>query len=132
MSSTSRIPIAEDVGLELESKSRRILPPNRLYLPPPSINKSGGSIARRMRREVILSFSKSVVPDSKNRFRRKRSRRFRDEEFHPPSSGNYGRFSPAESPLSVNSVEIAAEPSAVDDGFRTRSTTKASATKYEG
>jgi hypothetical protein len=51
--------IAEDVGLVLEDQCSRTLPPNRRYLPPPRNNKSGKGIARRMRREVILSFRKS-------------------------------------------------------------------------
>jgi DNA modification methylase len=50
--------IAQKVGLKLKSQSRRALPPNRRYLPPPSNSKNSAALDNRMRREVILQFVK--------------------------------------------------------------------------
>jgi SAM-dependent methyltransferase len=45
-------------GLELRERKTRILPANRRYLPPPTVTKSPDALDARMRREVVLSFSK--------------------------------------------------------------------------
>jgi len=50
--------IAENAGLKLRKYARRTLPPNRRYLPPPSKRKTTAGLNGRMRREVILYFSK--------------------------------------------------------------------------
>ena len=50
--------IAQDRGLMLTSPQSRILPANRRYLPPPKRNAANNSLDSRMRREVIVSFSK--------------------------------------------------------------------------
>lgn len=50
---------AERAGLQLEDCSRRELPPNRRYLPPPSNAGSGASLDGRMRQELVVSFRKS-------------------------------------------------------------------------
>ncbi|MGC1780512.1 MAG: hypothetical protein WBB34_21465 [Xanthobacteraceae bacterium] len=50
--------VAELSGLRLEKRYSRKLPENRRYLPPPS-KLSGAALNTRMRREVILAFSKA-------------------------------------------------------------------------
>jgi DNA modification methylase len=50
--------IAESVGLELKHRSLRALPPNRRYLPPPAKRHRQRLLNARMRREVVLTFSK--------------------------------------------------------------------------
>jgi DNA modification methylase len=53
--------LAERAGLKLRSQTRRKLPPNRRYLPPPSRDKNKRSAAgldNRMRREIVLHFVK--------------------------------------------------------------------------
>jgi adenine-specific DNA methylase len=52
--------LARISGLTLERQYSRELPANRRYLPPPSKNDSPGALDTRMRREVILAFSKAV------------------------------------------------------------------------
>jgi hypothetical protein len=51
--------VAELVGLKIERRRARVLPANRRYLPPPTIRNAPEGLDGRMRREVILSFSKS-------------------------------------------------------------------------
>ncbi len=46
-------------GLVLKSSSRRNLPDNRRYLPPPSSHRSGKQLQGRMREEVILTLKPS-------------------------------------------------------------------------
>jgi hypothetical protein len=48
--------LATDAGLKLQHESRRMLPPNRRYLPPPTMLR--GTLNSRMRQEVVLTFSK--------------------------------------------------------------------------
>lgn len=48
--------LAERLGLCLENRTTRELPPNRRYLPPPSTKKSGPNLQARIRSEVILTF----------------------------------------------------------------------------
>jgi hypothetical protein len=50
--------LAAICGLTLTKRSQRALPANRRYLPPPSNTASPASMDVRMRREVILSFTK--------------------------------------------------------------------------
>jgi DNA modification methylase len=52
------IALAESIGLRLECQSRRTLPPNRRYLPPPARGSRKAALDNRMRREVILHFVK--------------------------------------------------------------------------
>jgi DNA modification methylase len=52
--------VAELSGLKVESKHTRKLPANRRYLPPPTVQNAPEALGGRMRREVILSFSKSI------------------------------------------------------------------------
>jgi DNA modification methylase len=52
--------VAELSGLTLEKRCSRILPANRRYLPPPSNLDSTAALDTRMRREVILTFSKAA------------------------------------------------------------------------
>lgn len=49
---------ARRAGLRLCSSTRRTLPQNRRYLPPPRKLKRGGALDGRMRREVILTFQR--------------------------------------------------------------------------
>jgi SAM-dependent methyltransferase len=49
--------VAELAGLKVDSRRARELPANRRYLPPPTTRKAS-ALGGRMRREVILSFSK--------------------------------------------------------------------------
>jgi hypothetical protein len=51
--------VAEMSGLTVESRQARGLPANRRYLPPPTVLNAPEALGGRMRREVILSFSKS-------------------------------------------------------------------------
>lgn len=46
-------------GLALESRYSRSLPANRRYLPPPKVGAHSTRIEARMRREVVLTFTKS-------------------------------------------------------------------------
>ena len=50
--------VAERAGLRLTNHTRRTLPPNRRYLPPPSRGKTTAALDGRMRREVVLYFVK--------------------------------------------------------------------------
>lgn len=52
---------AEAVGLELQDKAERPLPPSRRYLPPPTSEESTG-LNRRMRTETVLTFRKPGGP----------------------------------------------------------------------
>jgi hypothetical protein len=52
------IAAAEHAGLTLTEKRVRQLPANRRYLPPPT-HHSGALLNGRMRREVVLAFTKS-------------------------------------------------------------------------
>ena len=47
---------AEEAGLTLDEQWKRVLPANRRYLPPPS--SGAGTMDGRMRREVVLVFTK--------------------------------------------------------------------------
>ncbi len=51
--------VAELSGLKADGRRSRTLPANRRYLPPPSTNTTSDALDARMRREVILSFSKA-------------------------------------------------------------------------
>lgn len=51
--------VAELSGLKVDSRRSRELPANRRYLPPPTTRNAPEALGGRMRREVILSFSKS-------------------------------------------------------------------------
>lgn len=53
--------VAEQSGLQLEERRTRALPANRRYLPPPSATKGSASMNARMRREVVLAFTKPFV-----------------------------------------------------------------------
>jgi hypothetical protein len=46
-------------GLKRDSRQSRALPANRRYLPPPKRGRSGTMMDARMRREVVIAFSKS-------------------------------------------------------------------------
>lgn len=50
--------VAEQSGLRTERRRARTLPANRRYLPPPLANHAMDSMDGRMRREVILTFTK--------------------------------------------------------------------------
>jgi hypothetical protein len=50
--------LGERNGLSLQSMRRRTLPDNRRYLPPPGHKVSGIQLRARMRKEVVLVFSK--------------------------------------------------------------------------
>jgi SAM-dependent methyltransferase len=52
--------VAELSGLRVDSKRSRELPANRRYLPPPTTRNAPEAMGGRMRREAILSFSKST------------------------------------------------------------------------
>ena len=52
--------VAERNGLELQRRQWRGLPANRRYLPPPKHGAASASIEGRMRREVVLAFTKSA------------------------------------------------------------------------
>lgn len=52
--------LAEYHGFVIHEPSRRRLPPNRRYLPPPSASSSGSRLQGRMRTEVILRLSKAA------------------------------------------------------------------------
>lgn len=49
--------LGKEYGLQNCTERLRILPDNRRYLPPPSSNKSGKSLQRRMNEEVVLTLS---------------------------------------------------------------------------
>ncbi len=49
---------ARRVGLTLIDSRERVLPDSRRYLPPPAKSGSGTGLERRMRSEVVLSFTK--------------------------------------------------------------------------
>ena len=49
--------IGREYGLQNSIERVRILPDNRRYLPPPSSNKSGNSLQKRMNEEVVLTLS---------------------------------------------------------------------------
>lgn len=51
--------VAECAGLSIGNRKARTLPANRRYLPPPTVLNAPEAMGGRMRREVILSFSKS-------------------------------------------------------------------------
>ncbi|HMM87829.1 hypothetical protein [Bradyrhizobium sp.] len=51
--------VAERSGLCSDNRRARTLPANRRYLPPPTIRNAPEALGGRMRREVILSFSKA-------------------------------------------------------------------------
>jgi len=51
--------VAEQHGLTLKEKRSRNLPANRRYMPPPKKGAASASIEGRMRREVVMAFSKS-------------------------------------------------------------------------
>ncbi len=48
--------LAEQLGLCLENRTNRELPPNRRYLPPPAMKGSGSKLQARMRSEAVLTF----------------------------------------------------------------------------
>lgn len=50
--------VAENHGLMLHERRSRALPANRRYLPPPKKGAESASIEGRMRREVVLAFTK--------------------------------------------------------------------------
>jgi tRNA G10 N-methylase Trm11 len=50
--------LASTVGLELCASRTRTLPPDRRYLPPPSRNSQQSGLNVRLRREIVLSFTK--------------------------------------------------------------------------
>jgi hypothetical protein len=52
--------VAELSGLKTDGRRTRQLPANRRYLPPPTARNAPEALGGRMRREVILSFSKSA------------------------------------------------------------------------
>jgi hypothetical protein len=51
--------VAELSGLRTDTRRARELPANRRYLPPPTARNAPEALGGRMRREVILFFSKS-------------------------------------------------------------------------
>jgi DNA modification methylase len=50
--------VAQEQGLTLQSRYSRVLPANRRYMPPPKRGAASASIEGRMRREVVLAFTK--------------------------------------------------------------------------
>lgn len=50
--------LARELGFELRHRSYRNLPESRRYLPPPTANSASG-IERRMRKEVVLTFTRT-------------------------------------------------------------------------
>jgi SAM-dependent methyltransferase len=50
--------VAQRHGLSLQSRHYRSLPANRRYLPPPKQGPSAATMDTRMRREVVISFTK--------------------------------------------------------------------------
>lgn len=52
--------VAEHHGLVLHERRSRALPANRRYLPPPTKGGGPASMQGRMRREVVLAFTKSL------------------------------------------------------------------------
>jgi SAM-dependent methyltransferase len=65
--------LGERNGLSLQSMRRRSLPDNRRYLPPPGHRVSGKQLRARMRKEVILVFSKPMTHRSSVKADRRRS-----------------------------------------------------------
>lgn len=55
------IALAQRAGLRLKYQTRRTLPPNRRYLPPPTRGRRGALLDRRMRREIVLHFIKPAA-----------------------------------------------------------------------
>jgi hypothetical protein len=53
--------LACEHGLQLSSRHSRALPANRRYLPPPRSRGESGALDSRMRREVVLEFSKPAA-----------------------------------------------------------------------
>lgn len=53
--------VAELAGLKLVKRRARSLPPNRRYLPPPVAARSSASLDGRLRREIVLAFTKRSV-----------------------------------------------------------------------
>jgi SAM-dependent methyltransferase len=53
--------VADQHGLKLRSRDRRVLPKNRRYLPPPKRSGSSDKLDARMSREVVLVFDKCVA-----------------------------------------------------------------------
>lgn len=53
--------VAERHGLVLQERRSRALPANRRYMPPPKKGADSTSIEGRMRREVVLSFTKPTA-----------------------------------------------------------------------
>ncbi len=45
-------------GLSMKERRIRTLPADRRYMPPPAFGRQGGTIEARMRREVVLTFSR--------------------------------------------------------------------------
>lgn len=56
--STAVSTLAREFGFELRHRSYRNLPESRRYLPPPTANSASG-IERRMRKEVVLTFTRA-------------------------------------------------------------------------
>lgn len=56
--SDALIHLAKEHGLQLSAKRVRSLPANRRYLPPPSLAAAGKKLQSRMRKEILLTFSK--------------------------------------------------------------------------
>ena len=52
--------LAQLSGLRLYARRARTLPANRRYLPPPSAEASSAKLDARIRREVVLVFTKPV------------------------------------------------------------------------
>jgi len=50
--------LAQLAGLSVKERRTRTLPANRRYMPPPSSGHDGGAIEARMRKEIVLTFSK--------------------------------------------------------------------------
>jgi DNA modification methylase len=53
--------VAELAGLKCQDRRIRTLPANRRYLPPPHAGGGSAALDRRMRREVVLEFTKPAV-----------------------------------------------------------------------
>jgi hypothetical protein len=52
--------LAEEHGLNLQSRHMRELPDNRRYLPPPESKPSLAAMDGRIRKEVVLVFNKAA------------------------------------------------------------------------
>ncbi len=55
------VAVAESAGLCLQQRTTRELPANRRYLPPPTKSDADAALDSRMRREVVLTFKRSVA-----------------------------------------------------------------------